>query len=293
MIGHDCGCQLVHCRTWRLRGATKRTRYNCKYESFKSPYNRFNTAEDTSQIVDEAFILHKGHSPCSGHKDASTGPAARATCSQSDNAGFSRMGKQIRRRERRQQLSYSMQLTAGIFGLVHYYIRNRLFCRQLLFRTLGMLKADEVQEEKIKKYENDEMVKFFQVGKEERKKERKGGRKIWARELRPESLTTLLWCLRNTGIKADIIYRRRTHKPCEIAFPLYSILSRPLVGYFVQKEYYTKREMHLLQHCRGQPWQVRLGKNGRMGWPNLKKEVQVLEGGNTSLTFTRNKTSRA
>lgn len=55
-----------------------------------------------------------------------------------------------------------------------------------------MLKADEVQEEKIKKYENDEMVKFFQVGKEERKKERKGGRKIWARELRPESLTTLL-----------------------------------------------------------------------------------------------------
>lgn len=76
--------------------------------------------------------------------------------------------------------------------MVHYYIRNRLFCRQLLFRTLGMLKADEVQEEKIKKYENDEMVKFFQVGKEERKKERKGGRKIWARELRPESLTTLL-----------------------------------------------------------------------------------------------------
>lgn len=36
-----------------------------------------------------------------------------------------------------------------------------------------MLKADEVQEEKIKKYENDEMVKFFQVGKEERKKGRK------------------------------------------------------------------------------------------------------------------------
>lgn len=54
------------------------------------------------------------------------------------------------------------------------------------------------------------------------------------------------------------------------------------MGYFVQKEYYTKREMT-----------KRLGKNGRMGWPNLKKEVQVLEGGNTSLTFTRNKTSRA
>lgn len=39
-----------------------------------------------------------------------------------------------------------------------------------------MLKADEVQEEKIKKYENDEMVKFFQVGKEERKKEREEGK---------------------------------------------------------------------------------------------------------------------
>lgn len=64
-----------------------------------------------------------------------------------------------------------MQLTAGIFGLVHYYIRNRLFCRQLLFRTLGMLKADEVQEEKMKKYKGEILS-----GRKGRKKEREEGK---------------------------------------------------------------------------------------------------------------------
>lgn len=56
--------------------------------------------------------------------------------------------------------------------MVHYYIRIRLlFCGKLLFRTLDMLKTDEVLEEKKMKKYKGEILSSRKGRKEERERE--------------------------------------------------------------------------------------------------------------------------